>query len=366
MGIIKYLIAIILCCLSFNFALAQDVADLNGDYTVAESWSVTLKIGNGTSVTNKSYTGRETGTLTITNGTYEQIDHTGASGTGSTRTILIDYDGNPYYIEGSYPLTAIFDIGSKLYAEIKLTFFVIKVPLPSDLGFSMGDHIQSRIFETTGTSLASLTGSGCYVDVNAPEPTRGYLNEIDASSTASISVPPTPPPTPPATSGSVGTQTTMAGPGFGNKKGKILIGGASTKILNWTDASVTYEIKKPLAPMTYNLVLQLKEPKGASPITYPGVFTIMAPEITLVNPTAAGVGAPITISGNYFGAKKGKVYLEANGKIKNCKVTSWTMNQTDGTSQIAFVVPKLDPGNYQLYVSNKVGTTTPGVLFHVE
>jgi hypothetical protein len=73
------------------------------------------------------------------------------------------------------------------------------------------------------------------------------------------------------------------------------------------------------------------------------------------------------LSGNYFGSKKGKVYLvnPSSGKKKNCKVTSWTMNPTDGTSVIKFIVPKVDAGNYWLYVSNKVGANLPGVPYQV-
>ena len=80
------------------------------------------------------------------------------------------------------------------------------------------------------------------------------------------------------------------------------------------------------------------------------------------DPVSGTEGAEITVSGNYFGSKKGKVYLvnPSNGKKRNCKVISWTMNPTDRTSAIKFIVPKVDAGNYWLYVSNKVEANPPG------
>ena len=64
----------------------------------------------------------------------------------------------------------------------------------------------------------------------------------------------------------------------------------------------------------------------------------------------------------FFGVKKGKVYIEdtATEKKKTCKVTSWSMNPTNGESTLTFVVPKLpkglNPGAYTLKVTNKIGT----------
>ena len=45
---------------------------------------------------------------------------------------------------------------------------------------------------------------------------------------------------------------------------------------------------------------------------------MMAPEITSVDPVSGSAPDEIIISGNYFGTKKGKVYLEyeQSGKLK--------------------------------------------------
>jgi hypothetical protein len=107
-------------------------------------------------------------------------------------------------------------------------------------------------------------------------------------------------------------------------------------------------IKKPLPPgIAYDVVLQLKEPKGVDPITFPGAFTMMAPEIGTVDPNTGAEGTEVEISGNFFSTKKGKVYLGE----KKCKISSW------GMDSITFVVPKglIFGSTYPLKVINKVG-----------
>ena len=161
--------------------------------------------------------------------------------------------------------------------------------------------------------------------------------------------------------GTIGTQLTLAGPNFGYKKGKVLVGGLTTKIISWTDSTITCEIKKPLPPgVSYDLAVQQKEPKGAEPIAYEKAFTMMAPEIVSFDPSGRP-GETKTLWGNYFGSKKAKVYLEdiGSGKEKNCKVTSWSMDKNTQVSTLTFVVPKgLVTGTYLLKVKNKIGTTS--------
>ena len=68
----------------------------------------------------------------------------------------------------------------------------------------------------------------------------------------------------------------------------------------------------------------------------------------------------ITIDGNFFETKKGKVVLDyvvkEKLKSKNCKVTRWWMDPKSGKSEIKFLVPKgLIAGKYPLKVTNSVG-----------
>ena len=160
--------------------------------------------------------------------------------------------------------------------------------------------------------------------------------------------------------GTIGTQITITGSGFGTKKGKVLIGdvtakkAVATKIANdgWKPDSIAGIVNKvPLpAGVAYDVTIISKE---IGSITLPKAFTVKLPEPVIdpgVNDHGAS-GDPITINGDFFGTKKGKVYLEYLGKNKNCKVTGWNM------TSITFLVPKkLVEGKYPLKNTNKVGT----------
>jgi len=162
--------------------------------------------------------------------------------------------------------------------------------------------------------------------------------------------------------GTVGTQIIIPTSAFRTKKGKVWIGGAAAKIITWDGSSVTCEIKKPLPPGPYDIMVKSSGSKGTPPITFPEGFVMMAPEIEAVNPSSGTEGTEVTISGNYFNIKKGKVYLGD----KKGKVLSWGMDTATGQSTIVFLMPKgLEPGPYPLRVSNKVGTSE-SFLFTVD
>jgi hypothetical protein len=157
------------------------------------------------------------------------------------------------------------------------------------------------------------------------------------------------------TIGTVITFTPAPLSSFGEKKGKVLIGGVATKIAKagWTPTEITCTLKKVPVPAEtqYNIAIQPK-PKG-TPELFAGTFTVRKPQI---DPDLSDKnGAPdteATIRGLWFGTKKGKVYL---GDYKP-KVKSWTMNPTTGESTIVFVVPKkIGAATYALEVDNKIG-----------
>jgi len=152
--------------------------------------------------------------------------------------------------------------------------------------------------------------------------------------------------------GTIGTQFTISGSGFGSIEGKVLVGKAAPKILQWTDSSIECQLLKALAPGIYDITVQ---PKGASVIVSPGSFSVMSPDIGYVRPPGGSANDQITIYGLFFGTPKGKVTLGG----KSCKVLSWTMDPTTGESQIEFVVPKgLTTGGTELKVTNEVGSET--------
>jgi hypothetical protein len=91
-------------------------------------------------------------------------------------------------------------------------------------------------------------------------------------------------------------------------------------------------------------------------------FTVSAPVPTLLSPgdVPSATGGAITIQGNYFGAKRGKVFLRYSGPkgvtLKACKVTSWVMDPTTGASTVLCTAPPMPAGDYTVVVENAVGS----------
>ncbi len=186
-------------------------AATTGGYAVRESWRVTINLGPGDL---KTYTGIEKGNIDIDeNGNYTLINHTGFNLAGSGQTSIpnswkppplnldrtLDFGDGAWFVYGEIPFAAILQAANlKTYALIELSFFAIKIPLPETYGFGLGQPYVSVPFYTTGISWDNLSGAGSYVDANEGD-YPDYINEVDASSTASVdggSSPPMPMPTP--------------------------------------------------------------------------------------------------------------------------------------------------------------------------
>ena len=211
----------------------------------------------------------------------------------------------------------------------------------------------------TGSVFDGWSGSGC-------SGTGDCVLTMTADTTVTASFSPEVIPLTP-TEGTIGTQITITGSGFGDKKGKVLIGGVTTKIATdgWADdriVSLLTKVPPPGGP--YDVTINLKS-KPPTSITLENAFTVKLPEIDSLNVYHGVADDPITITGNFFSTKKGKVYLEVpGGKPKSCKVTSW------GMDSITFAVPKTSKsfpaGTYPLKVTNKVGTTYAPSNFTVD
>jgi len=154
--------------------------------------------------------------------------------------------------------------------------------------------------------------------------------------------------------GTIGTEFTITGSGFGATKGKVLIGKVALKILDWTDSLISCQLKEAMPPGIRKVTIRPK-PRNASSIIIKDGFTVAAPQIDSTEPTSGSIGEEITVRGFFFGTEKGKLTL---GK-KRAKVLSWTMDPQTGESEIHFVVPKgLTPGIEKLKVTNEVGSGT--------
>ena len=157
--------------------------------------------------------------------------------------------------------------------------------------------------------------------------------------------------------GTIGTQYTITGSGFGTKKGKVYVGGLKQKVEVWSDTSITVIFTKYKGlvtgtPLDVSIQWKPKGSKTTNIIDLPGAFTLRKPEINPVNTGSGSAGDLITINGMWFGTKKGKVYVHD----QKCKVKSWTMDPTTGVSSLVFEVSsKIGAGKYGLEVENKIG-----------
>ncbi len=175
-----------LFCLLPSVVEAQINASINGTFSVTESW--TVKVYRGRGVT-KTHRGIESGKVVISEGAYQQINHSGAGGIGRLHTSrTIDFSGGYYEIGGGYPVTAFASGPGGFYAIVQLNFFIIKIDLGDNAGFSSLDSSSSEIFTSRGSTLLNLAGSGVYRDINAPSDIAGYFDGADVSSTTGLTL----------------------------------------------------------------------------------------------------------------------------------------------------------------------------------
>ena len=135
--------------------------------------------------------------------------------------------------------------------------------------------------------------------------------------------------------GTIGTEISIAGSGYGARRGKVSIGSAVLKILTWTDELIRGQLTKSLLAGPYDVKIQ-PQSKGAAPIVIEHGFVVMPPEIVSVDPTIGSFNEQITLNGYFFGTRRGKITLGG----KNCRVLSWTMDPGTGGSRSEFCYPK--------------------------
>ncbi len=156
-------------------------------------------------------------------------------------------------------------------------------------------------------------------------------------------------------SSAVGGVLTIDGLGFGAAKPKVFLLDEATgkkyvlKVTAFDDDQITAEIKKAVMGE-----LQLNvQPKGADPFTFDSVV-IERPDVGgLFDETfqdtidEASPGTPFYIAGEYFGSKKGKIFIGG----KKAKVLTWAM-----TGILLEMPKKLANGLWDILLDNKVGT----------
>ena len=157
-------------------AHAQDATNIDGTYSVRESWTVTII----DPYVNKTFkrAGVATGTIRVVGGSFDLINRVGVSA-GPT-VAGISYDGSEYSV---YSQPVLYGIGHRLssrgpefVAVVKLSFAEVVVPLGTRVDFSLFQ--EDDCYTATGSTLSALQGSGTAIDANGLE--------FDVSSVAAL------------------------------------------------------------------------------------------------------------------------------------------------------------------------------------
>jgi hypothetical protein len=317
----------------------------DGTYKASESWSVTVYRGSGDVAT--TFTGRETGTLVVTGGSYTQINHAGAALPARLNTgMTIDYDGYNYNISGAYPFSAEGSGLGGFYAVIQLSFFVIKVPLGTQADIPNPYPYGSSVFTTTGTDLSSLSGAGTMVDQAAgfgPVGPSYFIDEVDASSTSSLT-----PVAPPGTAApTITTQPRSQSVSLG-ASATLTVSAAGTEPLSyqWTHDGTNLVDAGEFSGST-NSALTISGVEAADAGTYSVVISNARGSVTSAK-AVLSVGASITaqsteggkITPTYGGETLpiGKKYTITATPNAGYLFAGWSGSITTNTPALAFVL----------------------------
>ena len=79
--------------------------------------------------------------------------------------------------------------------------------------------------------------------------------------------------------GTVGTEVTLSGSGFGEKRGEVLLGAEKCKVQAWSDTEITCQVHKAQPPGEYHITVLLQgDKKPAAPLTFSS-FAMRRPRI---------------------------------------------------------------------------------------
>jgi subtilisin family serine protease len=160
--------------------------------------------------------------------------------------------------------------------------------------------------------------------------------------------------------GGPGAVLTLSGYNFGSRAPRVyFVGGGLRKkaaVVSYSDTQVvcTFPTNGLFSPGPYTVELTNRDTKLADALE--GGFTLMGPSVTGSDKASVGWYEPLSVTGEYFGTRKGTVQFENPALLrgpKKAKVSSWT------DTRVTCTVPKgLPTGDYTLRLQNKVGSST--------
>src|SRR6266481_5260558 len=154
----------------------------------------------------------------------------------------------------------------------------------------------------------------------------------------------------------LGAMQCASGSGFGTPQGTVTINGIAAAPVVWADTQVCAYLPNSVGAGAGSI--QISNAAGASNAFS---FAVVAdPVVTGVQPTTAGVGAQVTVTGTNFGSA-GSVLLSAgsSGSVA-LGIVSWS-----GTRIVGTVPSGVQPGIYGIDVSTEGARVNGGIIFVV-
>jgi hypothetical protein len=294
-----YVLSAVSLRLLIGSAGAQTVS---GTYRVTESWVVTLEYDHFAGYTGtKHFSGKQTGTLVITDGAYKLINQTGVTISSMnasllSRTIYSYYGGAG--ISGDYPFAPAYGAGA--YGLVFLGCFAVKVPLVDG---EIPVFYRYHDYSAYGDSLSSLSGGGDMI---------GEKLRATVSSTITLSKVPGPPTIlgqPQAQSVYAGQDATFSVVAGGDPPLSFAWRKGSTVLAGRTSASLTLTNVQSSDSAVYSVVVS--NPGGK--VTSSGAkLTVKPPPPAWVetwDSASLGIYAPATNGDTFISADRGKWHI---------------------------------------------------------
>lgn len=229
-------------------------------------------------------------------------------------------------------------------------------------GSWLGANAGSVTFSGGGASVTASVVRGNWTDsaisvaVPAGAPTQstltvtvpGYGSAQAPSGPPTLTLDPTYQSTSP-TSGSSGAFITVNGYNFGSSPGSVLVAGTVQQGLRWADKAVGFSID----PSTESGSIVVNRADGATLTA--GTLTIV-PQLTRLETSTVGPGAPVVVDGVSFGATRGTLMLGSQV----------VPSQLWSRSSILFTVPAgTAPGHYNVLAVTSAGVRSNPLALNV-
>jgi hypothetical protein len=157
----------------------------------------------------------------------------------------------------------------------------------------------------------------------------------------------------------VGDRVTLQGDGgFTARRGKILIGGKRAKIIAWTDKMAIFTVP-PVPAADYFVTLVRRDGQSATTESLGNnnsyALPVKLPRIVSLNQIEGPPRSPLTLTGEFFGTAKPKVFFVRNDDPAGTRFAAKILKGNTSTEIQVRVPKRLTAGAYQVVVKNAAG-----------